>query len=61
MGQAKQRGTFEQRKEEAIELRKILDAEREKQRAKVQINVSRGRMRNSEVVGFGERGARTVA
>lgn len=37
MGQAKQRGTFEQRRAEAIELRRILDAELEQKRAKLRI------------------------
>jgi hypothetical protein len=37
MGQAKRRGTFEQRQAEAIELRKLLDAELEQKRARLRI------------------------
>lgn len=48
MGQAKQRGSFEQRKSEAVEIRKILDAELAEKRAKLQIEIREREAKMSE-------------
>jgi anti-sigma factor RsiW len=50
MGQAKQRGSFEQRKAEAIEQQKILEAERAARRAKTPINLINSKRTNRAIV-----------